>query len=178
MALIQGKQIATGANGIRGVNVDTSEIPTLASGGTFTGDIVINGGAGASLTVPTPVDGTDAVNKDYVDTAAAAATTVPSRQNKVMPAEVTTSDGDLACDTGIAATPVGDGYIEVFVNGLHVDLGDGVKTKSCYFSGDAGTTARAIADVVSGDELYWNGSIAGYQLDAQDKISFDYNISA
>ena len=53
-------------------------------------------------------------------------------------------------------------------------LGDGVKTTSCYFSGDSGANARAIADIAAGDELYWNGSIAGYELDASMKLDFNY----
>lgn len=110
----------------------------------------------------------------------ALATTIgkPTTANKDMTASVTTTDFDLACADTIDLTPVNDGNVAVRVNGLGVALGDGVKTKDCYFSGDGGTTARAIAAIVAGDLLYWVGSVANYQLDANDRIDFDYNVAA
>ena len=100
----------------------------------------------------------------------------PSASNKFMVASVTTADSDAACATGIAATPNSGSYVSVLVNGDCPELGNGVKTKDCYFSGDSGATARAFSAVVTADKLYWNGSIAGYQLAATDKISFEYNV--
>lgn len=100
----------------------------------------------------------------------------PSVNNKYMVASVTTANGDAACVTGIVATPSSGSYVNVIVNGDCPEVGDGVKTKDCYFSGDSGATARAFSAVVTADKLYWNGSIAGYQLAATDKISFEYNI--
>jgi len=98
----------------------------------------------------------------------------PSTANKFMPAVVTVNNGDLACNTGIAATPAKTSYVDVTVNGGQAALGNGVKTMECYFSGDGGTTARAYNAVVAGDKLYWNGTIAQYQLDATDTVSFDF----
>jgi hypothetical protein len=66
--------------------------------------------------------------------------------------------------------------IDVYVNGACQILGDGVKTKDCYFSADSGTTAKTIATIAAGDTLYWVGSVAGFQLAATDVISFNYNI--
>lgn len=103
-----------------------------------------------------------------------AAPAAPSTANKDMTASVTSADNQEACATTVAATPALDGNIQVFVNGYRERLGDGVKTKSCYFSGDSGTTARAIAAVATGDKLYWVGSVAGYQLAVTDKLDFDY----
>jgi hypothetical protein len=100
----------------------------------------------------------------------------PSVSNKFMVASVTTANGDAACATGIAATPSSGSFVKVTVNGDEPEIGDGVKTKDCYFSGDSGATARAFNAVVTADKLYWNGSISGYQLAATDKISFEYNI--
>lgn len=95
--------------------------------------------------------------------------------NKNMTASVTTADNQEATATTIAATPALDGYVQVFVNGVKVQVGDGTKVSVVsYFSGDAGATARSITAIVSGDKLFWNGSIAGYELDATDKIDFDY----
>lgn len=98
--------------------------------------------------------------------------------NKDMTAEVTVSDFDVACLDTIDATPVNDSYVRVSVNGLGVVLGSGVKTKDCYFSADGGTTARAITAIAAGDLLYWVGTVAGFQLDASDRIDFEYEIAA
>lgn len=103
---------------------------------------------------------------------------VPSTSNKGMTAAVTSAIAapwDDACVTGIAATPSSDGYVQVAVNGDIVELGDGVMTKDCFFGSD-GSTPRAIADIQVGDLLYWNGVVAGYNLDANDKIDFFYSI--
>ena len=98
----------------------------------------------------------------------------PTTQNKNMAALATAGDGDQACAVAIQKTPPADGFVRVLANGGGQVLGDGVKTVDCYFSGDAGATARAIADIVSGDVLFWNGSIAGFQLTTADRLSFDY----
>ena len=94
--------------------------------------------------------------------------------NKHMPALDTSSDGDLASNTPIARTPGGDGMVYVELNGVAVHLGDAVKTRDCYFSKDEGATARAIADITAGNLLYWNGSIAGFELTTSDFIDFLY----
>ena len=100
----------------------------------------------------------------------------PSLSNKFMTAVATTNDFDVACNTGMAASPAANSYVQVDVNGVLEEVGDGVKTKACYFSGDSGANARARNAVASGDKLYWVGSVAGYQLTAQDKVSFSYNV--
>lgn len=83
-------------------------------------------------------------------------------------------------DTGvdITTTPVGDRYVQVFVNGLKVSLGDAVKTKDSYFSSDGGTTARALSAIVATDDFIWNGVVAGYELDATDVVDFDHDVAA
>ena len=63
--------------------------------------------------------------------------------------------------------------VQVFVNGVMADL-KANKSGDCYFSADAGSTARAFAAIAANDVLYWNGSVAGYQLDANDKITLVY----
>lgn len=95
-------------------------------------------------------------------------------ENKRMPALATVSDYDLACSQAIAATPAGDGYVRVLVNGGGVQLGDGTRAAACYFSGDGGLTARAIGSIEALDTLHWVGSIATYQLAPTDVIEFDY----
>ncbi len=170
--MIDGKQIKPATVKTTQINVDA--------------DLDVHGHK--VINVATPTVGTDAANKTYVDAAVAsgvatseaytdaavAAEGAPTVSNKDMAAEVTVADFDEACATGIAATPVRDSYVQVFVNGVKESLGSGVKTKSCYFSGDGGTTARTIAAITAGDKLYWVGSVAGYQLAVTDKIDLDY----
>ena len=93
--------------------------------------------------------------------------------NKNMVARLTTGDGQLACNLPVAAATV-PGWVVVAVNGVTVEVGDGVKTLECYFSKDGGTTATTYGALTSADYLYWNGSIAGYQLDTTDTIDFTY----
>jgi hypothetical protein len=99
--------------------------------------------------------------------------------NKRMPARVTTADGERACDIALAATPVAGSRVFIAINGVGVpELGDGVKANAaCYFSADGGVTARALSEIVEGDVLYWQGSIAGYELAPTDVIEFMYEVA-
>lgn len=99
--------------------------------------------------------------------------------NKRMPGRTTTHDNARACDIAVAKTPVEGGAISVYVNGVGVsDIGDGAKVGvACYFSGDGGFTPRLHSAVQAGDCLYWNGSIAGWQISANtDVIDFVYEV--
>lgn len=103
----------------------------------------------------------------------------PTDLNKAMPALATSSDGDQATSAPVAvaplqSTPSVGSYITVKVGGIQVEVGDADKTKDCYFSGDAGVTARAIEDIQVGDCLHWNGSITGYELSTNMEIDFLY----
>lgn len=94
--------------------------------------------------------------------------------NQNMPAQVTVADKDLACAVALAFTPA-TLYPQVFVNGALQRLGG--LTEDCYFSSDGGVTAKTIGsggNLTAGDLLYWNGSIAGFQLATTDLITFDY----
>lgn len=99
-----------------------------------------------------------------------------SNGNRNMTASATTSDGDVGCSTGLAIDLTA--WLAVTVNGTVANVGDGVKTKDCYFSGDGGTTARAFGALQSGDLLYWNGSIAGYQLTISDRIDYIFDLES
>lgn len=98
-----------------------------------------------------------------------------SSTNINMAARTTTGDEQLACLIGVTSTPLANSYISVYVNGVQVSVGDGVKTEDCYFSDDNGITAKEWVNIGFGDKLYWNGSVIGYQLNSMtDKISFIY----
>jgi len=102
-------------------------------------------------------------------------TNLISSSNIDMIASGTTNDGDLACSTGLLSTPINNSYVFVYVNGVQVNVGNGVKTTDCYFSANYGGPAKFWNNISMGDLLYWNGSIVGYQLDSLiDKISFIY----
>jgi hypothetical protein len=99
----------------------------------------------------------------------------PATGNKNMTASVTSSDGNQATATTVAASNALGGYMGVKVNGILQLVGNGAKASvDCYFSGDSGTNARSFADVVVGDTLHWNGSVAGFELDANDKIDIEH----
>jgi len=84
------------------------------------------------------------------------------------------SSGADNFDTTLAISNTPVGMVRVSVNGVHYTLGDGVKTKDFWFTGDSGTTARAISAIVATDELYFNAAIVGFDLDANDVIDILY----
>ena len=92
-------------------------------------------------------------------------------------ASVTTADEDTT-GMSITYTPFGDGAITATINGFQAAIGDGAKDQEFFFSADGGTTARAIADVAAGDTLYFMGSIAGYELEADDELTLSYQKSS
>jgi hypothetical protein len=51
-------------------------------------------------------------------------------------------------------------------------LGDNNIVQDCYF-GTSGT-AKALSALTSGDQLYWNGNNAGFDLATSDKIDIVY----
>lgn len=101
---------------------------------------------------------------------------VYSKSNLNMTSLLTTSDGDLACNSGIVDKPTTSSHVRVFLNGIEVNVGGKNYPYDCYFSPDGGNTARIVGDERQGDKLYWNGSIAGYELDTIDLIDFQYLI--
>ena len=82
--------------------------------------------------------------------------------------------------TGITITysPFQDSYVNVEVNGVSVELGDGTRDTDSYFSGDSGLTPARIEELRAGDELYWNGSFAGFDLEVGDEIKLIYEARA
>jgi len=120
-------------------------------------------------------DGIGAQDAVTVSQLGAATGGTPTIYNKNMIASVTTVDGSLASVRTMADTPVADSYVQVMVNGVQMDL-RGDKNGDCYFSADGGTTAKTLGAIADGDLLYWNGTKAGFQLDADDRLDYNYNV--
>jgi hypothetical protein len=81
--------------------------------------------------------------------------------------------------TGLAINSTPLGHVGVYINGVETDLGYGsTVSSSCYFSNDGGTTAKNIGNILSGDILYWNTTVAGFALSTElpDRISLYYII--
>jgi hypothetical protein len=87
---------------------------------------------------------------------------------------ILTTGNDSATGITITYTPFADSDVSVRVNGIEVNVGDGTKTEDCYFSGDGGTTARLMVNIEAGDELYWNGDNAEFELDGADDVDISY----
>lgn len=81
--------------------------------------------------------------------------------------------------TGVQIThsPYYDSYVIVEVNGISVDVGNNTKNKACYFSGNNGITPVSYESIRSGDQLIWNGNIAGYELEVGDVINLIYEVN-
>ena len=79
----------------------------------------------------------------------------------------------------ITFTPFLGSMVEVRVNGLDANVGESndYQTQSCYFSPD-GFVVRDIDDIEAGDQLYWNGTTVGFELDDEDDIDFLYQTSS
>ena len=126
----------------------------------------LSGGAGTAISVTAHSQASVGVHSTGLYAA------VPQLQQ--FAASATAADGDSAAATTIAKTPAADSAVQVFVNGVLAKL-TGDKLGDCYFSGDAGVNARALADIASGDSLRWNGSLAGYELEASDLVTLVYS---
>lgn len=107
-----------------------------------------------------------------------------SPDDKFMTSLSTSLDGDLASNSPITNTPIDGCYVAVFVNGVEYEVGNGVFTKSCYFA-SAGlphvakgfSSSHPNGQIEAGDFLYWNGSIAGFNITAGSRISLMYMIN-
>jgi len=84
--------------------------------------------------------------------------------DKALIPSATSSPGPDSTGIAIAVDPIG--WVGVYVNKTGpYELGDGVTNTDCFFSDDGGTTAKAVSGIAAGDILYWNGHIAGFDLD-------------
>jgi hypothetical protein len=74
----------------------------------------------------------------------------------------------------IAKDVAADSGVMVFVNGVAAHL-SGDKLADCYFSSDSGATAKTLTSIAKDDVLYWNGTIAGFDLETTDLITVTYS---
>jgi hypothetical protein len=77
----------------------------------------------------------------------------------------------------IGNNPAPTSYIEINVNGVIIDVGNGLKMQfPCYFSRDGGIIPLMYSEIETGDQLYWNSNIAGFDLETTDTIDLNYQI--
>jgi hypothetical protein len=84
-----------------------------------------------------------------------------------------TSGNDSASGIFLTSTPNSYSTIEVFVNGQKQRLGNNDATKDCYF-GVTASVPISFASLNTGDQLYWNGVIAGFELSTTDIVEIVY----
>lgn len=148
---------------------DAADAEGLAAAAVFVEEGTVNGD---TAWVQTSDDGMGFVFAKFfnIDT-----DSVPTKLDKeLVPSDTTGNESSTGISIG--ATPSANSSVAVYVNGVKVRLGDGVKHKDCYFSDGPFSQARAIEDIAENDILYWNGTIAGYDLDDQDSIDLEYNV--
>ena len=98
-----------------------------------------------------------------------------------------TSHDHFVTGIDIDYTPFSDSEVVVKINGVEVNIGDGINAEDCYFTdpndpaynsvGDP-MIAKPMADIESGDVLIWNPTYAGYQLDTTDDVDVVYDASS
>lgn len=97
----------------------------------------------------------------------------PTTQDKDL-SPLATMGNDSPTGIFITDTPQSGSYVTVFIGPMAADVGDGVLTKDCYFGAVAGV-AKTFSTVVAGDQLFWNGLIAGYNLAPTDNVDLSYD---
>ncbi len=159
------------------------------------GDILITGGTSIDGTSDNIVDGVGYINSNGLCSS--------STGNPAILLMVEGSTEDIATDVGVVLnndydmspnqtngnysptgltitnTPFLGSKIEVRINGIDANIGEAndYSQKSCYFSPD-GFIIRDFVDIVAGDELYWNGTLVGFDLDQDDDVDFIYQTSS
>lgn len=155
-------------------SIDANSASELASASVFVEGGMLNADSAYVQTLAVTTLGTDPVA--FVKFAIMTTDSVPTQFDKeLIPAA---GVGNFqTTGLSISSTPAGNGHVAVLLNGLQQVLGDGVVTKDCYFSNDAGVTAQSISNIESPTSiLYWNGAVAGFDLAATDRIDFNYNV--
>lgn len=179
---IAGKQLATGVNGLRTSNLSDGILSADAEGrakienGFFDSATAntkfADGALDATFCANKIVDGAIPLSK----LAQTTAQIISINDKSKFVASPTTGDN---ANTGliVSGNPVTGTFIMVVVAGLMRRVADGPAEKAiadCYFSPDDGTTVRSYGQVQSGDTLFWNGLIAGFDLATNTRVDFIY----
>jgi hypothetical protein len=163
------------------LSVNTSEITTSLAGLGLTANgstiDLVWGGTATGLTVSTTTDAVGVVvdgitiqinNSGQLTVVSSGGLSQPTYEE--FTAVSTSGNDSIVTGVTLGGTPNIYSRIEVFVNGQKQRLGDGVTTKDCYF----GSPAIALSSLTTGDQLYWNGITAGFELSASDKVEIVY----
>jgi hypothetical protein len=166
------------ANGLT-INNDNVEVAqTIAGQGlTFSSGVVdmVWGGTATGTTfsndaVAVVVDNTTIQINSSGQLTVVAGASQPVYQN--ITAVNTTGNDAIVTGATLTSTPNDYSRIQVYVNGQLQRLGNNNIVQDCYF-GTSGT-AKALSALASGDQLYWNGNNAGFDLATSDKIDIVY----
>jgi hypothetical protein len=162
------------------INGNNVEIDPLVAGSGLTfssGSIdLVWGGTATGLTVSVDavavvVDGTTIkINGSGELTAVSGVSTpVYDRVNSSI-----TSGNDQSTGMFLSQTPNDYSRIQVYVNGQLQRLGNGITTNvDCYISSTP-SISENLANISSGQQLYWNGSFANFDLSTTDIIEIIY----
>ena len=91
----------------------------------------------------------------------------------ISPAQITNGDKQYTGIT-LTTTPTDFNSVQVFINGQSQLIGNNTLNSSCYFSNDGGVSSILLSKLQDGSSLYFNGNIAGFNLDEQDIIQVIY----
>lgn len=162
-----------------GGNITLSIDSNLSGQGlTFSSGImdVVWGGTSSGLTfsnnaIGVAVDGTTLqINSSGQLSVVVSGGSIPIYQESI---PLVTIGDDSATGILLSATPSNYSRIEIFVNGQRQRIGNNDTSKDCYF-GSAPSTPISFNSLVSGDQLYWNGIIAGFDLSTTDIVEIVY----
>jgi hypothetical protein len=163
------------------INADNVEIDPLVAGNglTFSSGIIdlVWGGTATGLTVSVNdaigvvVDGTTIqINgSGQLTSVSGVSTPVYDRVNSSV-----TSGNDQSTGMFLSQTPNDYSRIQVYVNGQLQRLGNGITTNvDCYISSTP-SISENLANISSGQQLYWNGAFANFDLSTTDIIEIIY----
>lgn len=133
-----------------------------------------------NVTTESVVSNNNVTTKEYVDNAIQSGMTnmAYSSSNSDLIANNTSGSSPIlavleANGGRVVDSPVGG--IRVYVNGIEVNVGAG---QDCFFApeGSGTPTPRTYGSEQQFDYLWWNPSVANYQLDNTDSISYVYMV--
>lgn len=163
------------------INADNVEIDPLVAGNglTFSSGIIdlVWGGTATGLTVSVNdaigvvVDGTTIqINgSGQLTSVSGVSTPVYDRVNSFV-----TSGNDQSTGMFLSQTPNDYSRIQVYVNGQLQRLGNGITTNvDCYISSTP-SISENLVNISSGQQLYWNGAFANFDLSTTDIIEIIY----